>query len=143
MLRAAGEDGLEAFVLWSGIVTDQVCAIRSVHVPEQHSVRTREGLHVTIAGSALHDLAVAVAGQGELLAVQVHTHPESAYHSDADDALAVVTKRGGLSLVVPRFAAHGLRGADVAILRLETGGWVPVARAGVASLLRFDGRPWH
>jgi hypothetical protein len=35
---------------------------------------------------------------------QVHSHPEQAFHSKADDKWAVIRHEGALSLVLPRFA---------------------------------------
>jgi hypothetical protein len=39
-----------------------------------------------------------------MIAAQVHTHPNLAYHSTADDRWAIVRHVGALSLVVPHFA---------------------------------------
>lgn len=35
--------------------------------------------------------------------VQVHTHPEEAFHSETDDAFPIIHKPGFLSLVIPNF----------------------------------------
>jgi hypothetical protein len=39
-----------------------------------------------------------------MVAAQVHTHPEKAFHSEADDRWAIIRHRGALSCVVPWFA---------------------------------------
>ena len=39
-----------------------------------------------------------------MIAAQVHSHPEEAFHSKADDAWAIVRHINALSLVLPRFA---------------------------------------
>uniref|UniRef100_A0A973WAT3 Mov34/MPN/PAD-1 family protein n=1 Tax=Bradyrhizobium septentrionale TaxID=1404411 RepID=A0A973WAT3_9BRAD len=39
-----------------------------------------------------------------MVAAQVHSHPQEAFHSKADDTWAIVRHEGALSLVVPRFA---------------------------------------
>jgi len=36
--------------------------------------------------------------------LQVHTHPEEAFHSATDDAYPIIHKTGFLSLVIPDFA---------------------------------------
>lgn len=46
-----------------------------------------------------------VLGEGGLkIAAQVHSHPQEAFHSSADDTWAIVRHEGALSLVVPYFA---------------------------------------
>ena len=39
-----------------------------------------------------------------MVAAQVHSHPQEAFHSKADDRWAIVRHEGALSLVVPHFA---------------------------------------
>lgn len=39
-----------------------------------------------------------------MVAGQVHTHPMEAFHSQADDAWAIIRHQGALSLVLPYFA---------------------------------------
>lgn len=41
-----------------------------------------------------------------MIVAQVHSHPEEAFHSSADDDWAVIRHEGALSLVVPYFAAR-------------------------------------
>jgi hypothetical protein len=76
-----------------------------------------------VEGSELHRLNVWLFEHGEELAVQVHSHPTDAYHSDTDDAYPIVAIRGGLSIVVPDFARDGLLGHGVAYYRLGREGW--------------------
>jgi proteasome lid subunit RPN8/RPN11 len=66
---------------------------------------------------------------------QVHTHPGPAYHSGRDDAFALVSTPGYLSLVVPNFALGpvGLDGAFLAE-RDRDGGW---ASASVSDRLEI------
>jgi proteasome lid subunit RPN8/RPN11 len=67
-------------------------------------------------------------GEERSIRMQVHTHPGRAYHSSRDDALALVTSTGALSLVIPDFAL-GPVGTDDAFLarRDGSGEWVEVA----------------
>jgi hypothetical protein len=139
LLRTAGHDRLEAFVVWGGTVRHERFLVGSLHVPEQRSVRTREGLHVSISGDALHALGVALSTRGEIPGVQLHSHPEAAYHSEVDDELAVVTKRGAISMVVPRFGRDGVEGDGVATYRLGPEGWCRLAQAMVDRLIVWDG----
>lgn len=40
------------------------------------------------------------------LSAQVHSHPEEAFHSTADDRWAVIRHAGALSIVIPDFSSH-------------------------------------
>lgn len=123
-IRRAGADGYELFVLWTGTACDDgVFTIRTPHVPAQTSYRLDTGLCVRVGGDELHRLNMWLYEAGEVLAVQIHSHPTRAYHSDTDDAYPMVTQIGGLSIVLPDFGAPGLTGPGVATYRLAASGW--------------------
>jgi hypothetical protein len=123
-LRDAGSEGYELFVLWTGVVLrGDTFQIKTWHVPAQTSRKTRNGLLVRVDGQALHELNVWLYEHGEVLAAQVHAHPTGAFHSDTDDAFPIVTAVGGLSLVVPDFARHGVLIPRSAAYRLDAEGW--------------------
>jgi Prokaryotic homologs of the JAB domain len=122
-LRAAGYARSECFVLWSGVQEHDTFQIRTAHVPRQTAYRSPDGLCVRVEGDELHRLNVWLFEHGEHLAVQVHSHPTEAYHSETDDTYPIVTVRGGLSLVVPNFGRAGLLGNGVAYYRLGFSGW--------------------
>jgi len=63
----------------------------------------------------------------EVLAVQVHAHPDAAYHSDTDSAYPIVATLGGLSIVAAEFCRHGLFASSTAIYRLYPDGWIEQA----------------
>lgn len=122
-LREAGRDGYERFVLWSGVLDRTHFVVRTTHVPPQRALRLPDGLCVTIDGDALHALNVWLFGHNEVLAVQVHSHPTDAYHSETDDTFPVVTELGGLSIVVPDFCANSMFAGAQAVYRLGLDGW--------------------
>ena len=122
-LREAGANGDERFVLWSGVIRDQRLLIRTMHVPRQTSYRLSEGLCVRVDADELHRLNVWLYEHEERLAIQVHSHPTEAFHSETDDAYPMVTTLGGLSLVVPDFARYGVCGPDTALYRLSSSEW--------------------
>jgi hypothetical protein len=122
-LRAAGREGYELFVLWSGVVDGQCFRVLTPHVPRQTSFRTESGLVVRVEGEALHRLNVWLYENREILAVQVHAHPTDAFHSDTDDAYPIVTALGGFSVVAADFARKGLLCEDTEIFRLTPVGW--------------------
>lgn len=138
-LRAAGRDGVERFVLWSGVVTGDTFHARTAHVPRQTAYRLAEGLCVRVEGDELHRLNVWLFEHGERLAIQVHSHPTEAYHSDTDDTFPIVTTRGGLSLVVPDFGRAGVRGPGTALYRLSIAGWDELDVTVARHLVRFEG----
>lgn len=112
VLQHAGRDGNEAFVTWGGLVRDQATTLQIVSaiVPDQRAHQTPNGLLVTVDGQSLFEVNRALYMRGEVLAAQVHSHPEDAYHSNTDDCFSLVTLTGALSVVVPRFGADGLNG---------------------------------
>jgi Prokaryotic homologs of the JAB domain len=137
-LRAAGREQVERFVLWSGVVNANTFHAQTAHVPRQTAYRLEEGLCVRVEGEELHRLNVWLFERGEQLAVQVHSHPTEAYHSETDDTYPIVTIRGGLSLVVPHFGRTGVRGPGTALYRLGASGWDELETSVAQELLRFE-----
>jgi hypothetical protein len=127
-IRAAAADGDEAFVVWAGTATGDTFTFSRAIVPRQTAHKTPHGLLVTVDSEALFELNRDCHQRGELLAGQIHAHPTEAYHSPADDQLAIVAVPGGLSIVVPNFARDGLNGiARWVCFRLgDHGRWTPL-----------------
>jgi hypothetical protein len=137
-LRAAGRDGVERFVLWSGAIVDDTFRVQTTHVPKQTAYRLAEGLCVRVDGDELHRLNLWLFQHSERLAIQVHSHPTEAYHSDTDDKYPIVTTRGGLSLVVPDFGRFGVRGPATALYRLGPSEWQELPPQAARLLLQFE-----
>jgi len=106
-LRLRGDEGLELFIALSARLDPgaRTATFARALIPEQTCHRTEEGLLVTIEGEAIFALSQDAYAAGEILAGQIHAHPGRAYHSGADDQLAMVRLPGALSIVVPDFAA--------------------------------------
>jgi hypothetical protein len=118
-LRAKGEEVSEGVVLWIG--TFEPPLITRAVVPEQ---RTSAG-RFQVPLRARQRLTRELAGSGQVLVAQVHSHPGAAFHSAIDDAEAIPRRRGSYSLVVPDFGArpHLLDGA--ALYRRDgSGSWL-------------------
>ena len=98
-IRSAGRDGYESFVLWSGKRVDDTFTVAAVHIPDQTSYKLDAGLCVKIDGSELHRLNVWLYEARQVIGVQVHSHPASAYHSETDDTYPIATLEGSLSIV--------------------------------------------
>src|SRR2546430_13579278 len=56
IFQAAGTEGFELFVLWTGCITDRVIELTKAHIPRQQSFRGEAGLHVKVLADALHHL---------------------------------------------------------------------------------------
>lgn len=132
-LREAGAQELERFVLWSGRREGAGFEVITAHVPRQSSYRLPGGLLVRVEGEALHQLNAWLFDHGEVLVVQVHAHPDDAYHSDTDNTYPIVTALGGLSIVAPSFCAGPLLGRGTAAYRLGATGWKRLSRRRLAS----------
>lgn len=137
-LRRAGLGRNEHFVLWSGVIDEDRFLARTFHSPKQTAYRFESGLCVRVEGDELNRLNRWLYENGERLAVQVHSHPTDAFHSDTDDAYPMVTTLGGLSLVVPDFCRYGVRGPDTALYRLAPAGWEEVPPNNAGRLLRME-----
>ena len=96
-------------------------------IPDQRPVRTQHGVAVEVTRAGQMQLATALDAD-ELYASRIHSHPDEAFHSQADDVNPALTYDGALSIVVP-FYGLGLRhGLDAcAVYRLEHGRWHPLA----------------
>lgn len=134
-LREAGADGYERFVLWTGIRAGDDFLVRSTHVPTQTAYKGEAGLCVRVDGNALDRFNRWQYEHGETLGIQVHSHPQHAYHSETDDTYPIVTAVGGVSVVVPDFGHAGLRGGGTATYRLAEDGWTAMEDGDARTLV--------
>jgi proteasome lid subunit RPN8/RPN11 len=101
-LRAGGLKGVERVVFWLGRRTpDGNADIAEVHVPEQEAAAD----YFRIPPESMIAFMAHLRRRRLVLLAQVHSHPGEAFHSKADDEWAVLRHEGGLSIVVPSFAA--------------------------------------
>ncbi len=96
-LRAART--CERVVLWLGRRYGDRVHVHEVFLPVQET----EADYFRIPHEGMQALFAHMRQRRLMVAAQVHTHPEEAFHSLADDRWAIVRHRGALSLVVPRF----------------------------------------
>jgi hypothetical protein len=144
VLRAAGREGFEAFVVWGGTLDGSRFTVRSANVPEQRAIQTvGGGLRVVIAEAALLRLSAGLAERGEIPGAQVRSHPDLAFSAEADEELGEVTKRGAVSIVVPLLGRDGIRGTGTEVYRRSETGWSPIDRGVQSQLFAWvgDGRP--
>jgi hypothetical protein len=121
-LAGFGEHGCEGLVLWLGSADSGEGRVEKVLVPPQQPIRNEEGVGYLVSANTLAQLNRELYRRGLRLVAQVHSHPQDAFHSAADDRYAIVTEEGGFSLVVPFFAElPPLVGC--AVYRLKRGVW--------------------
>jgi hypothetical protein len=137
-LRDAGQQHVEGVGLWFGRQEENVFTVHSSLVPAQKAYRFEEGLLYQVGGEELHRINKWAYEQKILLLAQVHSHPVEAYHSQTDDAFAVVTTLGGFSIVVPNFGADPIEKKYWKVYRLQTGGWKEVSSGEVNKLFEIE-----
>lgn len=131
VLQEGGERHCETVVFWlgKGNVVDEV------YRPEQEVAVD----YFHLSSGSMRSLMEYLKRDRRRILAQVHSHPEKAFHSKADDKWAVIRHEGALSLVLPRFAFATTSGnfleqaatfslsADDKWLQVETGKVVAIA----------------
>lgn len=115
-LRAKGRAGEEGVVLWQG--TFEPPLITHVIVPQQET----SAIRFRIPLAERQRIARKLAGSGEMIVAQVHSHPCGAFHSSTDDKEAIPRRVGSLSLVIPDFGARYELLDRAALFELRRGG---------------------
>jgi proteasome lid subunit RPN8/RPN11 len=100
-LREAGQRNQECVVLWLG--KRQATHIDVLHCYKPIQFAEADRFHIPPEGMAA--LQSKLRAERLMVAAQVHSHPENAFHSRADDTWAIIRHEGALSFVVPRFAS--------------------------------------
>lgn len=100
-LRVAGRRNSEGIVLWFAPRANRR-TISKVLVPIHNA--SDDYFDITPEGN--RQLREICQRERLILEAQIHTHPEHAFHSKADDRLAVVRHVHALSIVLPDFAAR-------------------------------------
>jgi proteasome lid subunit RPN8/RPN11 len=98
LLREA--HGRECVLLWLGRREAGVQRVIEVYRPTQKASSD----YFEIPRNGMTELMDRMRAQGLYVASQVHSHPEEAFHSRADDRWAIVRHCGALSIVLPWFA---------------------------------------
>lgn len=126
ILQAAGRASVENMVLWLGRRRGSEVEVLESLRPTQQVTR----LSIQIPARGMAEIFDRIRAQRLVVAAQVHAHPAEAFHSHADDHLAVVRHEGALSFVLPDFAFNTSVETfrrDVAAFRLSASNrWLPV-----------------
>lgn len=138
-LRSKGREDEEGVVLWRG--TFSPARITGVIVPQQETGVGRFVVPLLERQRISRELA----GTGDVIVAQVHSHPEAAFHSPIDDHEAIPRRVGAYSLVVSDFGRRSSIFDDAALFQLGAdGSWrpVPIGVFRVATTTRRKGIRW-
>lgn len=138
-LSSKGREHEEGVVLWRG--TFSPARITGVIVPQQETGVGRFVVPLRERQRISRELA----GTGDVIVAQVHSHPEAAFHSPIDDDEAISRRVGAYSLVVPDFGRRSSIFDDAALFQLGAdGSWrrVAIDVFRVATTTRRKGIRW-
>lgn len=103
--RQQGLRGHEGVALWPGNIAGGICDIGSPLIPRQI---TGPRMYQIPADESFRIIKT-VAKQNLVIPIQIHSHPGSAYHSEADDEYAFLQHLNAISIVVPNFGFFDAR----------------------------------
>jgi hypothetical protein len=123
--RECGRGREECQILWlsSWDAPEFLCKV--VH-PKHHPDRSG----FVLEDRWLNDFWLELANANMGIRVQVHTHPQEAFHSPTDDQFPIIHKPGFLSLVIPNFGLGPIGFKDAYLTEIQRdGGWrkVPIS----------------
>lgn len=104
-LHAQGARDEEGVIFWPGHIEGGVCRIAAPIIPRQLTSR----VSFRIPTDEVFRILRLVSEASMVIPIQVHSHPEEACHSIADDTGALVRHVGALSIVAPYWAAFEAR----------------------------------
>jgi hypothetical protein len=136
-LRQTGDEGFERLALCAGEKKQDAFSVTHVLYPQQYLRKTPLGLSFHVEGEELERIGNWLFEKQLSLIAQVHTHPQEAYHSEADDEHCIITRTGGLSIVVPYFGRTDRRFSESAVYRLTPEGWAELDRSAIDHLIKI------
>ena len=101
-IRQRGERNAEGVMLWLGRRSSVDSEVREAYEPLYHSKADQ----FVVPPQGMSALMDRICATGHAVVAQVHSHPEHAFHSAADETWALVKHVGAYSIVLPWFCAH-------------------------------------
>ena len=133
-LQSRGAHHFEGTALWIGRPRGADVEIVRLFIPEQVAVSDEYGASVDLTPLAHYTLTDHL-GDDERFYVRIHAHPREAYHSPRDDANAILTHEGALSVVVPDFAKDPIDLQRCAVYRYQRSrGWFRLDPEGIQAV---------
>lgn len=117
-LRMVGESHVEAVAMFAGCKNENSFNVKKLIIPSQTSYILENGLMYAVDNKELHSINVWLYENKMELIAQIHSHPQLAYHSAADDRYPIIDTVGGISIVVPYFGVCPVTLNSCAIYRL-------------------------
>ena len=115
--RSCGRGRRECQVLWAGPWSTPN-SITQLYHPKHEA---HAGGFV-LADDWLNEFWLSLAREGLGIRVQVHTHPNEAFHSPTDDAFPIIHTIGFLSLVIPNFGCGPVGFQDAYLTEIQADG---------------------
>ena len=136
--QETGRQGYERLALLAGIKKGKEFIVTNLIYPAQELRRSIYGVSFHISGGELERIWEWLYENKCTLIAQIHSHPTEAYHSEADDNLAIITIFGGLSFVVPDFGNSDQNFGNSAIFRLlPESGWTELTKQQINTILKI------
>ena len=140
LMKYAGENRVEGVALFAGYEKDNEFYISQTIIPKQTAYRLELGLLYAVDGDELHRINVWLYENNLSIIAQIHSHPNEAYHSDTDDAYPIVATKGGISIVVPRFAVDPIDINNWAVYRLSSeNDWIELSYSEIKKIIQIGG----
>lgn len=100
-----GKKDNEAYVLWKGKQqSNTTYSITGMVIPEQRAICSPFGYSFDLSQESIAEVLKTLRQTNEIGLIQVHSHPGySALHSERDDKLSLLGRKGSLSIVLPFF----------------------------------------
>ena len=139
LMRSAGECRVEGVALFAGYEKDCDFYTSQTIIPKQTAYRLELGLLYAVDADELHRINVWLYENNLSIIAQIHSHPNEAYHSGTDDAYPIVATKGGISIVVPRFAIDPIDINNCAVYRLSSKNcWVKLSQSETNNIIQID-----
>lgn len=137
-LIETGKDGYERLALFAGDERDNSVLVTNVLFPQQYLRKGPFGVSFHVDSEELDRIWDWLFENNKTLISQVHSHPTDAYHSEADDQMAIITTFGGFSIVVPDFGTSDNHFSNSAIYRLQPDtGWTQLSETELSSTIKL------
>jgi hypothetical protein len=137
-LRSQGRRGHEGVVLWAGQFDGTRFLVSRAIIPAQRTGR----LYYRISSDETFRILEVVSNENLVIPMQIHSHPQEAFHSQVDDEDAFIRQENAISIVVPHFADFPIDEflLQARFYRLHEGTtWVEMKTEEIGAVLRFEG----
>ena len=136
--KAMGKKGFERLALFAGEKKGEQLYVTHLLFPKQQLIKSAHGVSFHVEAEELERIGEWLFENKRSLIAQIHSHPQEAYHSEADDALAIITTFGGVSIVIPDFGNSDLNFEKSAIYRLRPeSGWTKLTKVETEHLIKI------